>query len=383
MNYKGTLRKEENSTSPALRPPSNDSEYMLHALKLAGAAKGKTFPNPAVGAVVVSRGKITGCGATQSCGRPHAERVALARAGRTAAGATLYVTLEPCCHWGRTPPCTDAIIAAGVRRAVVAVADPNPLVNGKGIRRLRAAGIDVDIGFLEHQARAVNEDFFWAITRKRAWITLKLACTIDGRIADSKGDSQWITGGAARVFAHELRRRHAAVAVGRTTLEHDDPRLTVRHLKGFAPARCVFTSDISLPRSSYFVRHAASVRSIVVVAGKGKRRTVRDPRCGIEFWHTGEKTGRAHLSAFAEMAFENDITSVLIEGGRKLASSFLESGLVNRVYILYGNKILGDGTNSLLFSKGLPLKKGIRLKDREFFLLDDTIGITGIPDNLK
>ncbi len=356
---------------------------MARALGLAWAAKGKTFPNPAVGAVVVSKGKIVGTGATQFCGGPHAEKVALRMAGKRATDATLYVTLEPCCHYGRTPPCTKAVISAGIKRVVVAINDPNPLVNGKGFALLKAAGIAVDTGLLQDEAAAVNEDFFWAITKKRAWITLKLACTLDGRIADEQGDSRWITGREARTFGHELRRRHAGVAIGRITLERDNPRLTVRHMKGFSPARIVFTSLEKVPLNTYFSRHAKKARCIVVVSGKGRRTIVRNANSGLEYWHTGEKETHAHLSVFLEMAFENNIISVLIEGGQRLASSFLESGLVNRVYLFYGNKILGRGREGMLFSKGLPINKCISLNKKQIFLLGDTIGITGIPDNLK
>ncbi|MGA2507371.1 MAG: bifunctional diaminohydroxyphosphoribosylaminopyrimidine deaminase/5-amino-6-(5-phosphoribosylamino)uracil reductase RibD [Chitinispirillaceae bacterium] len=363
---------------------AHDQEYMAQAMALAWAAKGKTFPNPAVGAVIVAQGKIVGKGATEVCGGPHAEKVALKQAGKRASGATLYVTLEPCCHYGRTPPCTDAIVAAGIKRVVAAINDPNPLVNGKGLARLRARGIAVETGLLHDEAAAVNEDFFWAITEKRAWITLKLGLTLDGRIADTFGHSRWITGSEAREFGHELRRRHAAVAVGRTTLERDNPRLTprltVRHVKGLQPARIVFTSQRKIPLTTYFVRHAKETRSIVVVSGTGKRKILRDADSGLEYWHTGEEESRAHLSVFLEMAFENDITSVLVEGGRKLASSFLESGLVNRVYLFYGNKILGQGIEGLRFSKGLPVNKCIRLKKRELLVFSDTVGITGIPD---
>ena len=190
----------------------SDRTFMARAIEIAWNAKGKTFPNPAVGAVVVSENTTVGMSATQPCGGPHAERVALARAGGRARGATLYVTLEPCCHQGKTPPCTDAVIAAGIRRVVAAVVDPNPLVNKKGLARLRSAGIQVATGLLREEAALVNEDFFWAITKHQAWITLKLACTLDGRIADEQGESKWITGTQARRFAHELRRRHAAIA---------------------------------------------------------------------------------------------------------------------------------------------------------------------------
>jgi diaminohydroxyphosphoribosylaminopyrimidine deaminase/5-amino-6-(5-phosphoribosylamino)uracil reductase len=367
--------------------PEKDQEYMAQALELAWAAKGKTFPNPAVGAVIVAKGTIVGTGATEICGGPHAEKVALRQAGKRAAGATLYVTLEPCRHFGRTPPCTDAIIGAGIKRVVAAATDPNPFVNGRGLSKLRAAGISVDAGLLREEAVAVNEDFFWAIRKKRAqrraWITLKLACTLDGRIADEQGGSPWITGSGARKFGHELRRRHAAVAVGRTTLERDDPRLTVRHVKGFSPARIVFTSHAKTPARTYFYQHAKEARSIVVVSGKGQKKIVRDSRSGIEYWYTGKNDTLAHLNVFTKMAFENDITSVLVEGGQKLASSFLESRLVNRVYLFYGNKIVGRGKEGILFSRGLPVNKCISLKQRGIFLLGDTFGITGIPDKVK
>jgi diaminohydroxyphosphoribosylaminopyrimidine deaminase / 5-amino-6-(5-phosphoribosylamino)uracil reductase len=360
-----------------------DRDFMAQAIQLAWAVKGKTFPNPAVGAVVVAKGKTAGAGATHAAGGPHAEKAALRMAGKRAAGATLYVTLEPCCHYGRTPPCTDAIIAAGIKRVVAAVADPNPLVNGKGFAKLRAAGIKIDAGLLHDEAATVNEDFFWAITKKQAWITVKLACTLDGRIADERGESQWITGSEAREAGQELRRTHAGVAVGRATLERDDPRLTVRHVKGYSPARIVFTSHPKISPKTFFYRHASEARSIVVVSGRGTKKIMRDSRAGIEYWYTGENDARKHLLVFARMAFENDITSVLVEGGQKLASSFLESGLVNRLYLFYGNKILGQGIEALRFSRGLPINKSISLKKKEILFFPDTFGITGIPHNLK
>ncbi len=361
-----------------------DREFMSRAMALAWSVKGKTFPNPAVGAVVVYEDTIAGCGTTQAWGGPHAERVALSQAGAYSRGATLYVTLEPCCHHGLTPPCVDAIIEAGILRVVVAVCDPNPLVNGGGIARLRTAGIRVDAFLLRDEAEAVNEDFFWAITRRRAWITLKLACTLDGRIADEEGASKWITETQARVFARELRRRHAAVAVGRTTLEHDDPRLTVRRGRGFAPARCIFTSDKNIPATLWFSRHAGAARSIVVVRDRTERRIELDGDTRIEYWYTGRSRKSIHLETFTEMAFENNLTSVFVEGGQRLASAFLESGLVNRVYLLYGNKILGRGLEGLRFSKGLAINKCIRLENMKMLSLgSDTFGVTGTVGELE
>ncbi len=367
----------------ALRSPSfsvPDKNFMSQALALAWSAKGKTFPNPAVGAIIVQRSRIVGTGTTQAWGGAHAERIALDQAGPLARGATLYVTLEPCCHQGRTPPCIDALIEAGIERVVVAIGDPNPLVNGSGMARLKAAGIAVDAFLQREEAEAVNEDFFWAITRRRAWITLKLAATLDGRIADSQGFSKWITDSAARAFARELRRRHAAIAVGRTTLERDDPRLTVRMGREFNPARCVFTSERDLPATSWFLQHAGAARSIVVVRKRTAKRIELDGDSRIEYWYTGQAGKSVHLETFTEMAFENNLTSIFVEGGQQLASSFLESGLVNRVYMLYGNKIIGKGLDGLFFSKGLPINTCIRLENMKMLALSDTsFGVTGIP----
>lgn len=356
----------------------SDREFMSQALDLAWSVKGKTFPNPAVGAVVVAKGLVVGRGATRHAGGDHAEKVAIKKAGMRGRGATLYVTLEPCCHFGRTPPCTDAIIKAGIKRVVVATGDPNPLVAGKGIAQLKAAGIVVDRGVLGDRAKIITEEFAWAITRRRAWITLKLALTLDGCIADAKGDSRWITGEQARLFAHEVRRCHAAVAVGANTLAADNPRLTVRHKKGFAPARILFSSRGKIPEDSYFVKHAKEARSIVVVNGRGEG-IERDDTTGIEYWYTGKGAPAAGLKVFTRMAFENDLTSVLVEGGGKLASAFLEHGLVNRVYVLYGNKLFGKGLAGFRFSRGLPVNRCIRLKDFSAFPLGDTIGVTGKP----
>jgi diaminohydroxyphosphoribosylaminopyrimidine deaminase/5-amino-6-(5-phosphoribosylamino)uracil reductase len=358
---------------------NSDREFMSQAIALAWSVKGKTFPNPAVGALVVRKLNIVGSGTTQAWGGPHAERVALRQAGALSRGATLYVTLEPCCHYGRTPPCVDAVIEAGIRRVVVAVGDQNPLVNGRGLARLRAARIRVDSFLQREEAEAVNEDFFWAITRRRAWITLKLACTLDGRIADEEGASKWITETQARVFARELRRRHAAIAVGRTTLDRDNPQLTVRMGQGFTPARCIFTSNKNIPATAWFTRHAGAAKSIVVVHDRTARRIEINGDTRLEYWYTGQFRKSAHLETFTEMAFENNLTSVFVEGGQRLASSFLEAGLVNRVYLLFGNKIIGRGLDGLRFSKGLAINNCIHLENIQMFLLDNAFGVTGIP----
>jgi diaminohydroxyphosphoribosylaminopyrimidine deaminase/5-amino-6-(5-phosphoribosylamino)uracil reductase len=256
--------------------------------------------------------------------------------------------------------------------------DPNPLVSGKGIIQLRNAGIEVSTEFLEKEISSLNEDFFWSITTKRAWVTLKLAMTLDGRIADNSNESKWITGEKSRIFVHELRRMHAAVAVGRSTLEIDDPQLTVRHKKGYFPARIIFSPDEFIPTTSFFYQHARDTRSIVVVRG-GAKHILKDTVSGLEFWHTGQLSKESNMISFLETAFEQGITSVFVEGGQRLASQLLEFGLVNRIYFFYGNRLLGKGKEGILFSEGLPMNKCISLRNMEVRSFGEDLMVTGIP----
>lgn len=356
-----------------------DIGFMQLALSLADKAKGETFPNPAVGAVVVKKGTVVGKGATSPCGGPHAERNALAQAGQKARGATMYVTLEPCCHFGRTAPCTTAIIDAGIRRVVASVRDSNPLVNGKGMALLAHAGISVCTGLLEREAQRLNEDFFFWVTHRRPWVSVKLAMTLDGRIADTNGDSRWITSVRSREFVHDLRRKHAAIGIGRVTLEKDNPRLTVRHGKTGNPARIVFSSRASVPPNSYFVRTAGKKsRSILVVRG-GRNRSRHMLDNGVEIWRTAAADGKGSLRGFLKIAYEENIPSVLIEGGGRLASAFVESGLANRVYLMFANKILGSGAEGLAFERPLALSRCICLDKMEISTFGGDVVITGVP----
>jgi diaminohydroxyphosphoribosylaminopyrimidine deaminase/5-amino-6-(5-phosphoribosylamino)uracil reductase len=352
--------------------------YMAAALRLAQAVKGTTFPNPAVGALVVVGTTIVGKGATSPCGGPHAEKIALAQAGGRAKNASLYVTLEPCGHFGRTPPCTDALVASGIRSVYISTIDPNPLVNGRGIRHLKKHGIKVHSGLLSEEARRLNEDFFWSITRKTPWVTLKLALTLDGRIADREGRSQWITSPQSRTYVHDLRRRHAAIIVGRATLLKDDPKLTVRHGRKAHPARIVFSSSQHLPATSYFIRHARDARSIVVIPG-GKKAGVKKCSNGLEIWHTGAADGKIDLASFLHLAYTEGLTSLLVEGGSTVASSFMEYHCVNRLCLFYGNKLLGNGREGFIFAKGLSLSRAIELRDRTVHLFGSDVMISGIP----
>lgn len=355
----------------------DDLYYMQMAMDLAWEAKGRTFPNPAVGAVIVAGGKVVGKGATQPYGGPHAEKVALAQAEEKAKGATLYVTLEPCCHFGKTPPCTDAIINSGIRKVVFSIKDPNPLVGGKGASKLLQNGIEVSEGLLKQQAAELNEDFFWSISNNRAWVSLKLALTLDGKIADYAGNSKWITGETSREYVHELRRRHAAIAVGRGTLEADDPRLTVRHKQGYFPARIVFSSKDQISQNSYFFQHSSDARSIVVINGGSGSEIRKDS--GIERWYTGQSDPGQSMEEFVQIAYQQHLTSIFVEGGQRIASSLLKAGLVNRLYLFYGSKILGEGKDGICFSEGLSMHECINLKEIRQQTFGHDFLISGIP----
>lgn len=358
----------------------DDIGFMQQALTLAAQVKGSTHPNPAVGAVVVVGSSIVGRGATAPWGGPHAEKTAIRRARDHSRGATLYVSLEPCCHHGQTPPCTDAIIAAGIKRVFIASRDPNPLVAGKGTRILRKHGIDVVTGLLKKEADSLNSDFFWAITHKSAYISLKLALTLDGRVADNTLHSQWITTPASRKMVHLLRGEHSAVAVGATTLTSDNAHLTVRYGRTRNPARIVFAaSRRPLSDTGYFYSHAHECRTIMVLRG-GKSRTItKDPHTGIEHWETGCRERLQSLRVFSAMAFEQNLISVLVEGGSRIASALMEAELVNKLYLFYGNHLIGDGLPGFVFKKGLPLKKAISLTERTTLLIGNDFLLSGIP----
>lgn len=356
-----------------------DRYFMQRALELARKVKGTTAPNPAVGAVVVKNGIIIGEGATARWGGPHAEKTALKKAGADAVDATLYVTLEPCCHFGKTPPCTDAITGADIRRVIVAHRDPNPLVAGKGLRMLRKAGINVELNLLGKEAKRLNEDFCHAITTGRAFITLKLALTLDGYIADRNGDSKWITSSTLRHIVHDLRRVQAAIAVGSGTLLADDPRLTVRTGRKTVRPRIVFSSTRKIPAETRFFRNAKDVRSIVVIRKNTRQRIETGSPDGVEYWYTGSSDITESMRQFSEMAVEQNINSILVEGGGTVAAVLLKAGLVNRLYLFYGNQILGHGISGIPLQPGLPIANAITLKERQSICVGNDMYVTGIP----
>jgi len=359
----------------------NDTRRMRVALELAELGVGDVAPNPLVGAVVVRDGRIVGRGYHRGFGGPHAEVIALDEAGDEARAATLYVTLEPCSHQGKTPPCTDRIIEAGVARVVVAVRDPNPQVNGQGIAALRASGIDVDEGACANEAQRQNEAFFKYMPTGRPFVHLKLATSLDGRIAACTGDAKWISGEASRVAAHRLRRRYSSILVGIGTILADDPELTVRHVIGRDPVPIVLDR---FGRISPDARLFAGPRHPIIVTGQIPQATEealtaaggRVQRMPV---HSGG--GGFDLETLCVWLGEQGIDSLLVEGGGETAAGFLESGLVDKVSFFVAPILIG-GRNAVpaVGGKGIDrIAEAWRLKDLTVERLGDDLSVTGYP----
>jgi diaminohydroxyphosphoribosylaminopyrimidine deaminase/5-amino-6-(5-phosphoribosylamino)uracil reductase len=331
---------------------------MRAALALAARGLGNTWPNPSVGCVIVAAdGQVVGRGWTQPGGRPHAETEALKRAGERARGATAYVTLEPCCHWGRTPPCTDALAAAGIARVVVALRDPDPRVDGEGFRRLAAAGIAVEEGLLREEAERLNAGFTKRLRHGLPLVTLKLATTLDGRIATAAKESRWITGPAARQAAHGLRARHDAILVGSGTVIDDDPDLTCR-LPGGVPVpapRVVADARLRMPPASRLVRTAREVPTLVcTVPGHPDSALAPLRDAGVEVVEVEPGPGGLSMHAVLAALAARGITRVLAEGGSGIAASLLREGLADRLAWFHAPMVIGGDGIPAAYALPLP-----------------------------
>jgi diaminohydroxyphosphoribosylaminopyrimidine deaminase/5-amino-6-(5-phosphoribosylamino)uracil reductase len=325
---------------------------MRAALALARRGLGAVWPNPAVGCVIVDRGRVVGRGWTQPGGRPHGETEALGRAGEAARGATAYVSLEPCCHWGRTPPCTDALIAAGIRRVVVALEDPDPRVAGDGVEQLHAAGLEVETGLCEAEAAEINAGFFCRLRNGRPLVTLKLATSLDGRIATGQGESQWITGPPARERAHALRAAHDAIMVGTGTVLADDPQLTCR-LPGLAhrsPVRVVVDRYLRIPPATCLISDARAVPTWILTlpsADATRRQALLGAGATVIDMDPGPD-GNGSLAAALAALGERGITRLLVEGGGRLAAAFVRAGLIDRLIWVHAPMLIGgDGVPAI------------------------------------
>jgi diaminohydroxyphosphoribosylaminopyrimidine deaminase / 5-amino-6-(5-phosphoribosylamino)uracil reductase len=322
---------------------------MRRALHLAAKGRRQTSPNPMVGAVVVKDGRVLAEGYHEKYGQPHAEVNALRQAGDAAHGATLYVTLEPCNHQGKTPPCVDAILDSGVVQVVIGMKDPNPLVNGKGIYRLQSRGIKVTVGVLENHCRNLNEVYIHYITTGKPLVTLKMAQTLDGRIATSTGHSKWISSEDSRVIAHRLRGRHDAVLVGIGTLLADDPQLSVRHVRGPAPHRIIMDSRLRVPLDAHVLSDDTPYLTIIATTAAASREKISriQERGATVLVLPVEERGWVNPDCLWKKLAEMKITSVLVEGGSTVHTEFLKRKNADRMVLFIAPKILGSGIDAI------------------------------------
>jgi len=322
----------------------DDAEHMRSALSLARRGLGSTWPNPSVGCVIVREGRVVGRAVTAPGGRPHAEALSLAMAGEAARGATAYVTLEPCSHHGQTPPCADALIEAGIARVVIATGDPYPQVNGAGIARLRQAGLQVETGLLQAEAEALQEGFLTRVRHGRPMVTLKLASTLDGRIATRTGESQWITGPEARRLAHALRGTHDGVMVGVGTVQTDNPELTCR-IPGFRRAPSLrIIADTHL-RTRLLARVLATAKDVPTwflhAAGADRDRAEALRQAGARLFEVRAAEPGIDLAAGLGALAQAGLTRLLVEGGAQIAGALLRAGLVDRIAWFHAPSVMG------------------------------------------
>ena len=359
----------------------NDEYYMQRALELALKAEGNTSPNPMVGCVIVNEdGEIVGEGYHHKAGEPHAEVMALRDAGKASAGCTAYVTLEPCSHYGRTGPCCRALFAAGIRKVVVACGDPNPKVAGKGLKYLEDMGVEVVTGVCEKEALRLNERFLTWITKRRPFITLKYAMTLDGKIATKTKDSKWITGEEARTYAHRLRKQHDAVLVGIGTVLADDPELTTRMVQGKNPIRIVLDAKLQTNIMNAVLNPAAPTIIITSLEADAAKVELFSVLPNVEIVRLPFVDGKVDMEALIAELTTREITSLLVEGGSSVLGAFKDAGLADRVCAFIAPKVLG-GKESLtaVGGEGCELMQDAwNLEEVEYMPLGRDLLITGL-----
>ncbi len=329
-----------------------DRDYMELALELAASAKGNTNPNPCVGAVLVKDGVIVGTGLHRKAGEPHAEVHAFNMAGEHARGATLYVTLEPCSHYGKTPPCANLVKESGVSRVVVATTDPNPSVAGRGINLLREAGIEVEVGLLEQEALKLNERFIHNMLTNKPFVISKFAMTLDGKIATHNGHSKWITSEEARLQVHKLRHEVDGILVGVGTVLADNPSLTTRlpHREGKNPIRIILDSELKTPLNAN-VLNTTEAQTIIVSAKEVDAQKVKQlTEKGVKILAVARNEQGLDLNEMLDELYKMGITDLLVEGGAEINASFLRAGLLNKVLVYLAPKLLGGHRSKTPFA---------------------------------
>lgn len=358
-----------------------DQLYMQKAIRLAEKGKGWVNPNPLVGAVIVKAGRIIGEGWHERYGGLHAERNAFCHCTEDPTGATMYVTLEPCCHYGKTPPCTEAVISHRIARVVVGMTDPNPLVAGKGISQLREAGIEVVAGIEEEQIREQNKVFLKYITTGRPWVAMKTAMTLDGKIATYSGDSKWVTGEEARKRVHDLRRLYTGILVGIGTVLADDPLLNCRLEEEVRqPVRIIADSHLRIPEDSQIVRTAGKYPTLLAYTGQPDCEKIeRLKSWGIELVNCREKEGHIDLEDLTGELGKRNIDAVLLEGGGELNGAFLKSGLIDEVYAFIAPKLVGGKeAKTTVEGQGISrMNEAVQLQQTEIEKIGEDILISG------
>jgi len=341
-----------------------DRRYMRMACRLALKAAGRTSPNPMVGAVIVRRGRIIATGYHQFAGGDHAEIGALKEAGSQAKGATLYINLEPCSHHGRTPPCTRALIRAGIKELVAGMKDPNPLVAGTGFRQLRQSGIRVRVGILEDECRTLNEAFSKYITRRIPFIILKLAATLDGKIATLTGDARWVSDAESRLLVHKLRNQVDAVLVGVGTVVADNPQLTCRLPGGRDPWRVILDGQLRIPISARLLHERSAEKNIVVTGLQAPPKKVQAlKRLGAQVWQLPLHERRIRWKPILRKLAGMGVVSVMIEGGAATARSALIEEIVDKIFFFYAAKILGGDGRVMIDGLGIKrMSRSIRIQ---------------------
>ncbi|MBI5144702.1 MAG: bifunctional diaminohydroxyphosphoribosylaminopyrimidine deaminase/5-amino-6-(5-phosphoribosylamino)uracil reductase RibD [Candidatus Omnitrophica bacterium] len=353
--------------------------YMNLALKLALKAKGKTSPNPMVGAIVVKNGRVLGKGYHEKAGSPHAEIMALENAARRAKGATLYVTLEPCVHFGRTGPCVDTIIKSGIKEVIIGMLDPNPLNNGRGIEILKRHKIKVKVGFLEDKLKKLNEVFIKYITKRMPYVTVKVGQSLDGKIATQSGDSKWITSDKSRGYAQRIRSRFDAVMVGVNTILRDNPKLNA-WFSGKQPIKIVVDSQLSTPDNANIFSKQGSVIIVTLPTRPGQEtenRKILSQKAKI--LEVKEKAGQINLKDMLKKLTRLEITSILVEGGGTLIGSLFDEGLVDKALFFIAPKIIGGKEAiSSVMGKGIDrVDRAIKLKEPKLKRLGEDLLVEG------
>lgn len=352
-----------------------DRQYMKMALELAQKGMGFTAPNPMVGAVIVKNGRIIGQGYHRKYGGLHAEREALAACTEEPKGASIYVTLEPCCHYGKQPPCVNAILEAGIRRVIIGSSDPNPLVAGKGIRILKDHGIEVTENILKEESDKLNEAFFYYIQNKKPYVVMKYAMTMDGKIAAYTGESKWVTGEAARIHVQKQRLKYTGIMVGVGTVLADDPMLTCRLENSRNPVRIICDSHLRTPLTSKIVRTAVTIPTIIASSSKDQQKIKNYEELGCQVLYVPEKNEHIDLNRLMELLGAAKIDSILLEGGGSLNWSALESGIVQKVQTYIAPKLFGgEEAKTPVEGKGFPdPASAVLLKNSEITRLGDDL----------